>query len=222
MIRSRATSSTRCSISPRRDRGARGRTAGGRRHAPRVRARLASGNPHKLVELRRALPGLGARARRRHGVSARDSDRPTPRTPASRLCTGAAPAPADAWVIGEDSGIEASGLGGRPGIASARWADDGVARLLEELDGVAGSARAVRLRDRRARPGGRRDRASRARSRERSRTGRRAWKGFGYDPIFVPGGEQRTVAELGDAWKAVNSHRARAAAAFRLAATAHG
>jgi len=39
-------------------------------------------------------------------------------------------------------------------------------------------------------------------------------EGFGYDPIFVPDGEQRTVAELGDGWKAENSHRARAARAL--------
>jgi XTP/dITP diphosphohydrolase len=36
-------------------------------------------------------------------------------------------------------------------------------------------------------------------------------EGFGYDPIMIPVGETRTVAELGDAWKALNSHRARAA-----------
>ena len=35
---------------------------------------------------------------------------------------------------------------------------------------------------------------------------------FGYDPIFVPTGEDRTGAELGDDWKRANSHRARAAA----------
>ena len=33
-------------------------------------------------------------------------------------------------------------------------------------------------------------------------------EGFGYDPIFVPRGESRTVAELGNAWKAEHSHRA--------------
>ena len=38
--------------------------------------------------------------------------------------------------------------------------------------------------------------------------------GFGYDPIFVPTGEDQTVAELGNAWKAENSHRARAARAL--------
>src|SRR5581483_139925 len=42
----------------------------------------------------------------------------------------------------------------------------------------------------------------------------RGSEGFGYDPIFVPDGEERTVAELGDAWKAENSHRARAARAL--------
>ena len=39
-------------------------------------------------------------------------------------------------------------------------------------------------------------------------------EGFGYDPIVVPAGETRTVAELGDAWKVLNSHRARAALAL--------
>ena len=46
-------------------------------------------------------------------------------------------------------------------------------------------------------------------------------EGFGYDPIFVPLGDSRTVAELGDAWKAEHSHRAVAARALarRLAAS---
>ena len=43
----------------------------------------------------------------------------------------------------------------------------------------------------------------------------RGSEGFGYDPIFIPDGEDRTVAELGDAWKARNSHRARSAEALR-------
>jgi inosine/xanthosine triphosphate pyrophosphatase family protein len=33
--------------------------------------------------------------------------------------------------------------------------------------------------------------------------------------VFVPHGETRTVAELGDGWKAEHSHRARAALALR-------
>lgn len=39
-------------------------------------------------------------------------------------------------------------------------------------------------------------------------------QGFGFDPIFVPDGEERTVAELGDEWKLANSHRSRAAQAL--------
>jgi XTP/dITP diphosphohydrolase len=42
----------------------------------------------------------------------------------------------------------------------------------------------------------------------------RGSEGFGYDPIMVPAGETQTVAELGDAWKAEHSHRARAARAL--------
>jgi XTP/dITP diphosphohydrolase len=40
-------------------------------------------------------------------------------------------------------------------------------------------------------------------------------EGFGFDPIFIPRGETRTVAELGDDWKAEHSHRAVAARTLR-------
>jgi len=45
----------------------------------------------------------------------------------------------------------------------------------------------------------------------------RGSEGFGYDPVFVPTGEQRTVAELGNAWKREHSHRAMAAHALLAA-----
>ncbi len=45
----------------------------------------------------------------------------------------------------------------------------------------------------------------------------RGTNGFGYDPVFVPAGHELTVAELGNEWKAQNSHRARAAHALRRA-----
>jgi len=38
--------------------------------------------------------------------------------------------------------------------------------------------------------------------------------GFGFDPVFVPEGEEQTVGELGDEWKAQHSHRANAARAL--------
>ena len=119
----------------------------------------------------------------------------------------------DGWVLGEDSGLEVEGLGGAPGIRSARFGGgDPVGRLLEELQGVEGDGRRARyvcelvalstdgeeLRGTGVLEG---------RIAEEPRGG----EGFGYDPIFVPTGEERTVAELGNEWKAENSHRARAA-----------
>ena len=178
-----------------------------------VKARLASGNPHKLEELRAALAGWE--------LELLETDRDYPpedgetyyENARAKAAFGRASAPPDEWVLGEDSGIEVAALGGRTGIASARWAADGVAQLLAELAGVD---------DRRARyvcelvalgPDGE----------ERRGTGllegaiaaeRRGDEGFGYDPIFIPAGEERTVAELGNEWKRANSHRARAAAAI--------
>jgi XTP/dITP diphosphohydrolase len=120
------------------------------------------------------------------------------------------------WVLGEDSGIEVVALGGRPGVSSARWAPDPVAALLAELDGVP---------DRRARyvcelvaisPQGS-ELAARGTLAGTIALEPRGSEGFGYDPIFVPVGDRRTVAELGDAWKRAHSHRARAAEAFRAA-----
>jgi XTP/dITP diphosphohydrolase len=119
-------------------------------------------------------------------------------------------------MLGEDSGIEVTALGGAPGINSARWADDPIARLLAELEGVA---------DRRARyvcelvalgPRGEEVRGT-GTLEGRIAEAPRGSEGFGYDPVFVPVGEERTVAELGNEWKQRNSHRARAAAALTAA-----
>ena len=180
-----------------------------------MRARLASGNPHKLVELRRALPDweIELVADRdfppEDGSSYEENAR-------GKAVHGRASAPADAWVIGEDSGLEAAALGGRPGIESARWDENGVGRMLRELGDVV---------DRRARyvcvivaldPTGSEVVASGALEGTIA-AAPRGEEGFGYDPIFVPLREERTVAELGNGWKQRNSHRARAAAALAAA-----
>ena len=116
-------------------------------------------------------------------------------------------------MLGEDSGIEVAALGGAPGIHSARWADDPIARLLEELDGEV---------DRRARyvcvlvaisPEGR-ELHGRGTLAGSVALEPRGSEGFGYDPIFVPDGEERTVAEFGNDWKQTHSHRAAAAQAL--------
>ena len=180
------------------------------------RAVLASANAHKLEELRQALPGweitpLGQR------------DYP-PETGASyaenaalKARFGLAHATADALAIGEDSGIEVVALEGRPGIASARWAADGVTRLLDEL-GTATDRRARYVCAMVAVASDGTEVAVEGTLEGSIVTGqRRGDQGFGYDPIFVPLGETRTVAELGDDWKRAHSHRAHAAAALAAA-----
>jgi XTP/dITP diphosphohydrolase len=177
-----------------------------------VKLFLASRNENKLRELRTALPGLeialldAPRDPVEDGATFVDNAR-------IKALHGRAHARADAWVAGEDSGIEVAALGGRPGVESARWAADGVAQLLLELGSEP---------DRRAQyvcelvvlaPDGGEVRAT------GTLTGTiadapRGDEGFGYDPIFVPDGESHTVAELGNAWKAEHSHRARAARAL--------
>ncbi len=130
--------------------------------------------------------------------------------------------PADAWMLGEDSGLEVVALGGGPGVRSARYGAEGteaIERLLRELQGV---------EDRRARyvcelvllgPAGEELRGSGV-LKGRIADEPRGSEGFGYDPVFIPGGEERTVAELGNAWKAQSSHRARAAADLRASLSA--
>ena len=109
----------------------------------------------------------------------------------------------------------------RPARACTRarfGGDEPSARLLARARRRRRTGRApLRLRARRARP--RRRRAARHRhARGRIADEPRGSEGFGYDPIFVPDGEERTVAELGNEWKRTHSHRARAAAARRAKA----
>jgi XTP/dITP diphosphohydrolase len=180
-------------------------------------ARLASGNPNKLMELRRALPGWSIELLGVDSFPPEEGETHYENARAKAQFGRAVGEPA-AWMLGEDSGLAVAALGGRPGLHSARWAgdDDPLERLLAELEGV---------EDRRARyvcelvalaPEGREVRATGLLD-GRIAGERRGSEGFGYDPVFIPDGEERTVAELGNAWKAQRSHRAAAAAALQQA-----
>lgn len=173
---------------------------------------LASGNLHKLEELKRALPGIEIVLLGRTdyppetGGTYRENAR-------AKALHGRSHAPADAWVVGEDSGIEARALGGCPGVHSARWADDGVSRLLAALEHAADRGGRYVCAMVALGPAG--EEVAVEGTLEGTIEGPpRGSEGFGYDPVFVPAGERRTVAELGNAWKQRRSHRARAAAAL--------
>jgi XTP/dITP diphosphohydrolase len=179
-----------------------------------VVARLASQNRHKLDELRDGLPEWHIEP-----IDSDDWPEETGETYAenARLKArfGRQLAAPGEWVLGEDSGIESAALDGAPGLHSARWAPHGdqADALLERLEGEA---------DRRARmvtalvalaPDGRELEVAGVLEGELARE-RRGQTGFGYDPIFIPAGYDRTVAELGETWKREHSHRALAAKAL--------
>lgn len=121
-----------------------------------------------------------------------------------------------AVVVADDSGLVVHSLGGRPGVFSARYAgpqatyEDNCRRLLQELEGAT---------DRRAAfvcvlvalaPGDRMLVASGC-CPGAIAPAMRGGRGFGYDPVFVPEGEARSMAEMGRDEKAAISHRGRAA-----------
>jgi XTP/dITP diphosphohydrolase len=120
-------------------------------------------------------------------------------------------------ALADDSGIEVDALGGRPGHRSARFAGEDATdqqnldELIRALKGVPGSGRTARYRCLAvlAFPEGRELHAEGIC--EGTLVGRpRGDKGFGYDPIFVPEGWDRTMAELTDEEKDRISHRGRA------------
>jgi XTP/dITP diphosphohydrolase len=182
---------------------------------------LATRNEHKLRELREALPGVeidplpaGVELPQEEGETFAENALGKAR--AAHKATGRA-------AIADDSGIEAYGLDGRPGVRSARYAGEGasdeenLSKLLEEVGRVddrrvayvcaialVGAAGEEALFE---------GRCEGTLAREPRGTG-----GFGYDPAFVPEDtgreDERTMAELAPAEKHAISHRGRAARAL--------
>jgi len=177
-----------------------------------MKAVLASQNAHKARELEHLLPGWE--------IGVLDADDYPPETgdtyyenARGKARFARERAPADAWALGEDSGIEVDGLDGGPGVRSSRSAaGDEVGWMLSALDGMDGTARRARYVSELVAiaPDGREVRGTGTLS-GRIAAEARGDEGFGFDPVFVPDGEERTVAELGDGWKAEHSHRANAA-----------
>jgi XTP/dITP diphosphohydrolase len=183
-----------------------------------MRVVLASGNRHKAEELTRLLPGMsvepyGGELPRETGSSFLENALIKARAVHESLDGGA-------WVLADDSGIEARALGGVPGIRSARYAGEGATdeqnlrKLLDALAGqddraVAYVAELVAIA-----PDGR-ELHARGELRGTLAEEPRGSGGFGYDPAFVPEGEMRTVAEMTPGEKDAISHRARAAEGLR-------
>lgn len=130
------------------------------------------------------------------------------------------------WVIADDSGLEVDALGGKPGIHSARFASDELGIEGNSPDS-SNNEKLVRLL--KETPDGNRQArfvcviaAISALDTELAVTTFRGHcpgrisdspsgsHGFGYDPLFIPGGYKLSLAELGEEIKSKISHRSKA------------
>jgi XTP/dITP diphosphohydrolase len=185
-----------------------------------VRVVLASGNSGKLRELGSLLAPFGFDL-----VSQSTLGLQTPPETGTTFAENAllkarhAAAMTNLPALADDSGIEVDALGGRPGIYSARYAGEGASdlanlrKMLDEMREIPASQRTARYQCVIAFVTTATDSAPIL------ATG--TWEGtlisepkglggFGYDPIFVPSGLDRTAAELDAGEKNSLSHRGQA------------
>lgn len=178
---------------------------------------LASSNPGKLRELQALLPPDV------EVISATDAGVALPPETGSTFAENAllkaraAAEQAGMIAIADDSGLEVDALGGEPGVHSARYAGpqasdaDNIALLLKRLEGVPAERRTARFRSVVAvvAPDGC-EFLGEGVLEGRIASDPRGSGGFGYDPVFQPLGESRTIAEMTLEEKNRVSHRAQA------------
>ncbi|MGH9969580.1 MAG: RdgB/HAM1 family non-canonical purine NTP pyrophosphatase [Pyrinomonadaceae bacterium] len=127
------------------------------------------------------------------------------------------------WALADDSGLEVAALGGAPGIRSARFGGDSssdakrIELLLAKLVGVETEQReatfvcVVTIVE----PAGGVVHKARGTCKGRIATAPAGKAGFGYDPVFIPDGQQMSFAEIPAELKNRISHRGKALAATR-------
>jgi XTP/dITP diphosphohydrolase len=197
---------------------------------------VATNNRGKLEELRHLLAGLNVELLSLQDVSKKPivvvEDGDTFEANAIKKAREVA-AFTMMLTLADDSGLEVEALGGAPGVRSARFAGERAtdaennAALLAALDLVDGDAALARTQDYKARfrcvlalvdPFVRDGEPFVV---EGTCTGKitrtpRGSGGFGYDPLFLVDGTDKTMAELTEEEKNTLSHRARAVQALRL------
>lgn len=123
----------------------------------------------------------------------------------------------DGWVLSDDSGLEVDALAGAPGVWSSSFGGDegnhvrNNGRLMTEMEGKADRRARFRCTMVLAREGLERANFSGV-VEGRIIDFPRGAQGFGYDPLFIPEGYEKTFGELGDEVKNTLSHRSRALA----------
>lgn len=125
--------------------------------------------------------------------------------------------PPDAWVLADDSGLCVDALGGAPGVESAYYAGPAgnsaanLAKLVTAMrDMPEGARRAHFICVLVLQGPGEQEFVVEARCEGTLRRDPVGSGGFGYDPLFIPDGGERTYAEISEAEKNNLSHRGRA------------
>jgi XTP/dITP diphosphohydrolase len=181
-----------------------------------VKVLLATRNAGKLVELRRLSEGAGVEVLGLADVAEFPEAPETGATFAENALAKARDAAAATGLpaVADDSGLAVDALNGMPGVLSARWSGrhgDDLANLnllLGQLGDVPDERRGGAFVCAAALvvPGGE-ETVVHGEWRGTIVRAPRGENGFGYDPIFVPEGEERTSAELSPAEKDAASHR---------------
>lgn len=187
---------------------------------------MASSNEGKIEEVKRILEKFGARILTLADVGI-DPDVELPedgntfehnalsKTSALLSLVGG-----DYWCLGDDSGLAVDALGGAPGVRSARWAGvqkgpgrdrANLEKLLADLAGVPEQERTARFVCHMVLLGPKGEQVhSRGICEGLILFEPKGESGFGYDPIFLPSGFERTMAQLEMDEKNRISHRGRA------------
>lgn len=193
-----------------------------------TRLLLATTNPGKVEELRPQLGALGLQLvglEQYPGLDEPVEDQDSFEANA-RLKALHYAALAGIAVLADDSGLEVDALDGAPGVRSARWAGEpsdaqrNLDKLLRDLQGETDRSARFRCALCLVRDGQVNVEVSGA-CEGVLLSKPRGQGGFGYDPIFVPAGHDRTFAEMSRAEKQALSHRGRAVAALVRELAAH-
>jgi XTP/dITP diphosphohydrolase len=179
----------------------------------RPRIVLATGNPDKARELARLLPGADVDVAP-DGFDPEETGTTLFQNALIKAEALRAEQPEET-ALADDSGLVVHALGGRPGVYSSRYAGPGAtyadncAKLLDELGAAEERSAAfvsvlVALR-------GEGMLVASGSCPGAIATAPRGSGGFGYDPVFIPLGDDRSMAEMSAEEKAAVSHRGRAA-----------
>jgi XTP/dITP diphosphohydrolase len=178
---------------------------------------LGTGNPHKVKEIEPLLqsPGLPIAVKTASSYGAFDPDESGSTLEENAIIKAeAAMNLSREWAIADDTGLFIDALDGRPGIYAARYAGehcsfaDNIRKVLSEMRGVPEDRRSATFACVIAlcRPG-EKPLTFRGECKGAMTSVERGAGGFGYDPIFLVAGLNKTFAELSAEEKNRRSHR---------------